>query len=181
MAEYIRWVQFRSDDPLVKEYENKGYLTKELKTYKGSTIIGFPTQPEIGKLRMGEKLVMAGDATPEEQYKWLMLLEKYWIDGSDKNTGNQVSYTLKYKPEETSYEDFKKATLEYQSQIRCCSVMPQINTTAYEYVPEQKITRQYYNELVKNIEYNGLKEEVDRVHVECQDGACPIDFVERTV
>lgn len=183
MKEYLRWVQFRSDDPLVKEYEKKGYPIKELKTYKGSTIVGFPTQPEICKLGMGEKLVTAGEATPEEQYKWLMLLEKYWIHGVDmegkpltSNTGNQVSYTLKYIPEMVSFKQYGKTIREYQSQIRCCSVMPQIDATAYEYQPEQQITRSYYNQLVKHIEYNGLKEDVDRIHVDCENGACPVDF-----
>lgn len=183
MLEYLRWVQFRSDDPLVKEYEKKGYPTKELKTYRGSTVVGFPTQPEICKLGMGEKLITAGDATPEQQYQWLMLLEKYWIHGVDEDgkllisdTGNQVSYTLKYKPDIVDFDLYGKTVLEYQSQIRCCSVMPQVDATAYEYQPEQPITRSYYNQLVRHIEYNGLKEDVDRVHVDCDGGACPVDF-----
>jgi hypothetical protein len=44
MREFIRWVQFRNDDPLVKEYEEKGYPIKRLKQYEGTTVVGFPTK-----------------------------------------------------------------------------------------------------------------------------------------
>lgn len=174
MAEYLRWVQFRSDDPLVKVYEEKKYPIKVLKTYKGSTAIGFPTQPEICKLGMGDKLVMAGDATPEEQYTWLKLLEKYWIDGSEKNTGNQVSYTLKYKPEQVSFEVYKQAITQNQPYIRCASVMPQIDATAYEYQPEEPITAEEFKRLDELINGNHIAEDIDLESLKCASGACPI-------
>ena len=124
-----------------------------------------------------------GEATPEEQYKWLMLLEKYWINGVDTNgkvlntnTGNQISYTLKYNPYVIKYAQYSKIIRKHQSKVRCCSIMPQADQSAYEYLPEQQVTRSYYNQLVRKIEYNGLKEDVDKVHVDCQSGGCPIDF-----
>lgn len=176
MKEYLRWVQFRSDDPLVKEYEDKKYPVKVLKTYSGSTAIGFPTQPEICKLGMGDKLVTAGEATPEEQYKWLMLLEKYWIKGVNQteDTGNQVSYTLKYVPSVVSYEEFTQMMRKYQSQIRCCSVMPQVDMTAYEYQPEEPITREEYQKLDELINGNHIAEDIDMDTLQCASGACPI-------
>jgi len=176
MKEYLRWVQFRNDDPLVEEYRQKKYPVKKLKTYEGSTIVGFPTQPEICKLGMGEKLVTAGEATPEEQYKWLMLLEKYWIHGVNQegDTGNQVSYTLKYKPELVDYELYKETIRKYQSQIRCASVMPQIDTTAYEYQPEEPISREEYQKLDDLINGNHISEDIDMDTLQCASGACPI-------
>lgn len=194
MAEYLRWVQFRSDDPLVQQYKDKHYPIKVLKTYKGSTAIGFPTQPEICKLGMGDKMVTAGDATPEEQYQWLRLLEKYWIHGVKPaktnvssmnplhwiyeplttNTGNQVSYTLKYKPEITSYEAYKNAVLENQSTIRCASVMPQGDMTAYEYQPEEPISREEYLKLDKKINGGHIQEDIDMNTLQCASGSCPI-------
>lgn len=176
MKEYLRWVQFRNDDPLVEEYADKKYPVKKLKTYEGSTVVGFPTQPEICRLGMGDKLVTAGEATPEEQYKWLMLLEKYWIHGVNQteDTGNQVSYTLKYKPGVVDFESYKKTIIEYQPKIRCASVMPQIDTTAYEYQPEEPITRAEYERLDKLINGNKMAEEIDLEHLKCESGACPI-------
>ncbi len=104
MREYVRWVQFRNDDPLLDQYSKKGYQLKKLKTYQGMTIVGFPTIPEICKLGLGNSLVTAPEATPEEQYTYLRLLERYWIHGTDPKTGkvrspkktkgNQISYCL---------------------------------------------------------------------------------------
>lgn len=182
MREYIRWVQYRSDDPMVKKYEKKGYPVKELKSYQGSTAVGFPTQPLICRIGMNGELVTAGEATPEEQYKWLMLLEKYWIVGVDEegkpleeDTGNQVSYTLKYDPKKVTYKDFAEMVRKYQGEVKCCSVMPQQDTTAYEYQPEQPVTTSEFMRVLDEIEKDeNLMEDIDYEHLKCESGACPI-------
>jgi hypothetical protein len=185
---YLRWVQFRNDDPLVVEYQNNGYPTRELVQYSGTTIVGFPTAPVISTLGMGDKLVTAKQATPEDQYKWLMLGEKYWINGTDEqgepvaeHYGNQISYTLKYDPKVVSFNDFRAMLLKYQSQIKCCSVMPREDTSAYEYLPEQQITKEEFDRIKGQLEQSVWKkatvaEEIGREHVGCDSGACPIDF-----
>lgn len=184
MREYLRWVQFRNDDPLIEQYREIGYPIRKLKTYSGTTIVGFPTVPTICALGMGEKLVTAAEATPEEQYQYLRLLEKYWITGVEEDgvtpleeRGNQVSYTLKYDPKVVSFEDFKRTLREGQSTIRCCSVMPQADTTAYEYQPEQPVTKHEFEMIVAAIkEDDEAKQDVDFAHVDCAGGACPVDF-----
>ena len=184
MREYLRWVQFRNDDPLIEEYREIGYPVKKLKTYSGTTIVGFPTVPTICSLGMGDKLVTAAEATPEEQYQYLMLLEKYWLTGVEEDgvtpleeRGNQVSYTLKYNPTVVSFEQFKKTLLEGQSRIRCCSVMPQQDVSAYEYQPEQPVTKHEFETILAAIkDETDAKQDVDFAHVDCAGGACPIDF-----
>lgn len=188
MAEFLRWVQFANGDPLIEVYRAKGYPVKALRIYKGMTIVGFPTQPTICSLGMGDKLVTAAEATPAEQYAFLQLLEKYWIVGvaADgvtplRDTGNQVSYTLKYDPAVVSFEEFKQTLLEGQSTIRCCSVMPQTDTSAsaYEYLPEQPVTKAEFEIIVAAIEKdetNKVQEDVGIEHVDCASGACPISF-----
>ena len=184
MREYLRWVQFRNDDPLIEQYREMGYPVKKLKTYSGTTIVGFPTIPTICALGMGDKLVTAAEATPEEQYQYLRLLEKYWISGVEEDgvtpleeRGNQVSYTLKYDPKIVSFEDFKRTLLEGQSTIRCCSVMPQADTTAYEYQPEQPVTKHEFEMILAAIkDSDEVKQDVDFAHVDCASGACPVDF-----
>lgn len=179
MREYLRWVQFRSDDPLIDEYRTKGYPVRELKIYEGTTIVGFPTQPEVCSLGMGDKLVTAAEATPEEQYEYLRLLEKYWISGIENNkseTGNQVSYTLKYDPKVVDYQTFLKTLTDGQAKIRCCSVMPQADTTAYEYQPEEPVTKRQYEMICEALTDSNIQEDIDRQHVDCGGGACPIDF-----
>lgn len=179
MREYIRWVQFRNDDPLVEKYRKMGYSVIKLKTYEGTTVVGFPTQPEICKLGMNGELVTAGEATPEEQYRWLMLLEKYWIVGVNeageplRDTGNQVSYTLKYRKDKLSFKDYKELIKKYQSQVKCCSVMPQQQLTAYEYQPEQAVTRAEFIGALNEIT-GEADEDIDLEELKCDSGACPL-------
>lgn len=178
---FLRWVQFRNDDPLVEDYKAKGYPTRELVHYDGTTIVGFPTKPAISELGDGEWVVTAAEATPEEQYQFLRLMEKYWIVGVDEegnpleDTGNQISYTLKYDPSKISFDKFLSTMIDGQFTIRCCSVMPQIDTSAYEYQPEEPISFERYNELVAAIE-QAENEDIGFEHVDCSSGACPIDF-----
>lgn len=183
MREYIRWVQFRSDDPVIKKYKKLGYPIKELRSYQGTTAVGFPTQPEICKLGMNGELVTASEATPEEQFKWLMLLEKYWIVGVDENgepledTGNQVSYTLKYDPDKVSFKKFSSMVRKYQPLIKTCSVMPRIDVTAYEYQPEEAVTIGQFMNVIREISANGdngLLEDISMEQLKCDSGACPI-------
>jgi ribonucleoside-triphosphate reductase (formate) len=181
MREYLRWVQFREDDPLIESYRKKGYPIRELTTYNNTIIVGFPTVPEICTLGM-DNVVTASEATPEEQYKWVKLLEKYWITGVEEDgvtplseSGNQVSYTLKYDRKVVSFDSFQKAILEGQTEIRCCSVMPMEDGSAYEYQPEQAVTRDQYERICMAIE-DAEKEDVGLEHVDCATGACPVDF-----
>ena len=186
MREYLRWVQFRNGDPLISEYAARGYPVRELKVYAGTTIVGFPTVPEIVKLGMGELLVTASEATPEEQYEYLRLLEKWWIDGRDNNDtaghgmGNQVSYTLKYKPQVTSFEEFCRTLLDGQSTIKCCSVMPESDTSAYEYLPETPVSKEEFAAIVNGLSDNSIREEIGVEHMECAGGACPIEWKEES-
>lgn len=183
MEEFLRWVQFRNDDPLIAEYEAKGYpIRRDLKQYSGTTIVGFPTVPLICTLGMGDKLVTAAEATPEEQYEWLRLLEKWWIDGFDPETGerhkygNQVSYTLKLDMKVVDFEHFRQTLMNGQSTIKCCSVMPSGDTSAYEYLPEDPVSPERFAEIVANIKDDTMKEEIGREHMECAGGACPIEW-----
>ncbi|RWI35485.1 ribonucleoside-diphosphate reductase [Mesorhizobium sp.] len=187
MRRFLRWVQFRNDDPLIAEYEAKGYPVKRLKTYEGTTIVGFPTAPKICELDGGDWVVTAAEATPEEQYQFLRLLEKYWIRGVaedgvtplEADTGNQISYTLKYDPEKVSFERFLDTLVEGQFSIKCCSVMPQSDTSAYEYQPEQPVTKHEYEMIAAAIANDNVQEDIGLEHVDCGAGACPIDFGEK--
>ena len=180
--EYMRWVQFTNQDPLVEVYGAQGYQTRKLEQYKGHTIVGFPTQPLICTYDMGDKLVLAGEAGVNEQYQWIRLLEKWWLeggrnesDGDVNNYGNEISYTLKYRPEDVSYDDFVEMVRHNQPSVRCCTVMPQVDAVAYEYQPEEPLTREQYDDLLDRI-VECLGEDVGKEHVDCGGGACPVEF-----
>lgn len=184
MREFLRWVQFRNDDPLVAQYEAMGYPVKRLKTYEGTTIVGFPTKPKICEMDGGKWVVTAAEATPEDQYEFLRLLEKYWIRGVAEDgitpleeSGNQVSYTLKYDPEVVDFPKFIQTLIDGQFTVRCCSVMPQADTSAYEYQPEQPVTKHEFEMIAAAIKQdNDMQEDIGLEHLDCGAGACPIDF-----
>lgn len=185
MREFVRWVQFRNDDPLVKDYEEKGYPIKRLKSYEGTTVVGFPTKPAICELDGGDWVVTAAEATPEEQYQFLRLLEKYWLTGVEADgvtplpeTGNQISYTLKYKPEEVTFDRFVQTLIDGQFGIRCCSVMPQEDKSAYEYLPETPVSKLEFERIAAAIASEGVVEDVGFEHIDCGAGACPVDYSE---
>lgn len=172
MRKLLRWVQFRNDDPLVQQYKDKGYPTRELKSYSGTTIVGFPTAPVITTLGMGDKLMVANEATPAQQFRWLRLLEHYWLQ---YNGANQISYTLKYRPELVDFDEFKWMMTENVRTVRAVSVLPYEENLSYEYQPEEPISDERFDAIVAGIT-DVMVEDVDRVHVECDSGGCPIDF-----
>lgn len=179
MRHYFRWVQFRSDDPLIAKYEELGYKTKKLRQYEGTTVVCFPTLPEICKCGAAP-VVTAPEATMEEQYLWLSLLEKFWLCGGDTSNawGNQVSYTLKYSKKEVSYEEFVNTLSKWQPRIRTCSVMPTITdmeNAEYEYLPEEPVSLETYNDYVSHLK-GIIEEDIDQEHIGCASGACPVDF-----
>lgn len=174
MRWYMRWVQFRNDDPLIEDYRQRGYPVRELKEYKGTTIVGFPTAPSICELGSGDWVVTAAEASPEDQYQFLRLLEKYWVDGDE---GNQLSYSMKYDPKTVSFNHFLNTLVDGQFSIKCCSVMPQTDASAYEYQPEEAITRDEYDYWMSMIDAG--EEDIGVEHVDCAGGACPVDFTEK--
>ena len=181
LAWYLRWVQFRNDDPLVQDYKEKGYPIRKLKSYEGTTIVGFPTAPTITKLGMGDALVTAAEASPEEQYQWLQLGEKYWLKGFNgreypmPDISSQISYTLKYSPEKVDFLQFRAMVKQYQPTIKCCSVMPQTDATSYEYSPEEAISKVEYEKALRQITEE-MAEDIDKVHIDCDGGVCAVDF-----
>lgn len=190
MREYLRWVQFRNDDPLLEQYGQMGYPMKKLKTYGGTTIVGFPTRPEICQIKGSENVVTASEAAPMEQYQWISLLEKYWIRGVDEDgkplendTGSQVSYTLKIDTDKVSFMEYMRTLIIGQSKVKCCSVMPYNSRQqqVYEYLPEEPITKERYEMTLEAINANGqsdqekeVSEDVDMETLQCASGACPI-------
>ena len=190
MFRYIRWVQFRYDDPLVADYKAKGYPVRPLTTYEGTVIVGFPTLPEITKVMDESKIVTADMASIEDQYKWIELLTRFWLRGVEVHEtggevvirdnpvdrGNQVSYTLKFDPGTVSLSDFKELVKRNQSKVKACALMPFTGSTAaYEYLPEETVSKAAYEAVAREISER-LAEDVGKEHVECAGGACPIDF-----
>lgn len=170
-AHYLRWVQYGVPDPELQVMRDKGYPVRDVShAYPGHHIVGFPTRLPIGAL-MGDQVTLAGEATPEDQYAWLRLLEHCWLG----DRGNQCSYTLKYDPKVVPYEAFTAMVLEHQSTVRCCSLMAQEDTSAYAYLPEERITAKQYYAVMERIAQPVQEEAYDSEALACSGGACPIE------
>jgi len=184
-TQYLRWVQFKGtrdpvggewmqgSDPLLEEHAARGYPLRELQSFPGMTIVGFPTVPLIMRLGLAEKLVTASEATPTQQYRWLRLLERYWIGESQ---GNQVSYTLKLYTDRHDLDGFRAIVLREQPEVRCCSILPTRpdHALGYEYLPEETVSAEAFAALVAAIDVAESREAVDMVHLQCASGVCPI-------
>ncbi|HEY1932100.1 MAG TPA: recombinase [Acetobacteraceae bacterium] len=183
-AQYLRWVQFKGTrnaagdwlpgaDPLLAEYEARGYPLRALRSFPGMTIVGFPTVPLIMKLGLADRLVTAPEASPAQQYRWLRLLERHWIGESQ---GNQVSYTLKLYTDRHDLEEFRAIVRQEQPEVRCCAILPTRPEDAmgYEYLPEETVSAEVFSALVAGIDMADAREAVDLVHLQCASGVCPI-------
>jgi adenosylcobalamin-dependent ribonucleoside-triphosphate reductase len=184
-AQYLRWVQFKGtrdpvsgnwmagSDPLLAEYSARGYPLRELQSFPGMTIVGFPTVPLIMRLGLADKLVTAPEATPAQQYRWLRLLERYWIG---ETQGNQVSYTLKLYTDRHDLDGFRDIVLHEQPEVRCCAILPTRpdHALGYEYLPEETVSAEAFTALVAAIDMAESREAVDLVHLQCASGVCPI-------
>lgn len=179
-AEYLRYIQLTGKDmDQAQAYEAQGYPVRyNVKNVQGDhvadAIVGFPTRPTL--INSGiprEKVVLAHEATMEEQFKWVRLLEKYWLG---EEYGAQVSYTLNFDKNEVSFEEYQKIMLEHQPQVRAISLMPASDwreTKAfYGYVPQEPITPEEYEALVADLAIN--QEIVTDDELQCASGACPI-------
>jgi adenosylcobalamin-dependent ribonucleoside-triphosphate reductase len=183
--QYLRWVQFKGgkdeqtrawlpgSDPLLAEYEARGYPIRTLRSFPGMSIVGFPTVPLALRLGLGPKLVTAPEASPDEQYAWLRLLERHWIGESQ---GNQVSYTLKVFTDQVELDAFRAIMRDEQPRVRCCSVLPSRpdSELGYEYLPEEEVSAGRFAAIVEGIRDGTVQEAVDWAHLQCASGVCPI-------
>lgn len=170
---YMRWVQYSFDSSSLEEVKAMGYPFKDIShAYPGKIIVGFPTKMPIIEV-MGDDVVLAGEVSMVDQYRWLELLEKYWLG---EKTNNQISYTMKYNPKKLKFDDFMRHVLENQRKVRACAVMAQEDTSAYAYLPEERISKEEYELAMSKIVSVQEKEEYDEKTLVCAGGACPIEF-----
>jgi hypothetical protein len=199
---YMRYIQFPKEvvdtrevrgipvretilNPKVEEYHRRGYPVTDISfKYPGYVIVGFPTcMPYVKGLEdAGYKATTANNVSVEQHYRWLRLLEHFWLG---EEYGAQVSYTLKYNPRKISYDEFMRVIAEHQPYIRCCTFATcsdddeilaetQELVENYGWVPEYPLTRQEYLEYTLRISVNE-REEYDEASLNCETGFCAID------
>lgn len=169
----MRWVTFPKSGPKWKEYESKGYPVKDIShQYQGAVVVGFPRRQPILDIMPAEVTRTANGVSISDHFKWLELLEASWIGSSGEN--NQISYTINYNPKEVNFNEFMDMILKYQPRVKCCTVMPVGETSAYAYIPEEPISEEHYWEVKNRIEAVE-REAYNESELLCEGGVCPIE------
>jgi ribonucleoside-triphosphate reductase (thioredoxin) len=163
IAEYYwRVVRFASDSSLVKSLRKAGYKCIEIDPKKepNTTAVYFPIKENF--FDRAEE-----DVSMWEQLENAAAMQSYWCD-------NQVSVTIKFKPEEA--KDIKKALELYENRLKAVSFLP-LDNHGYEHAPYQKITKDEYEVAIKKlktIDYsNALHEKEDKF---CDGDKCEISL-----
>lgn len=159
-------------DPLLSAYAARGYPVRALHGFPGMSVVGFPALPLVLRLGPGARLVTAPEATPEEQYAWLRLLEQHWI-GAER--GNQVSYTLKIDADRIDLPTFRAILRTQQPHVRGCTLLPVRagDALGHEYLPEEEVDEARFTALLAGIHDPGLHEAIGPAWLECARGVCP--------
>lgn len=169
---YVRWVVVPKGSEREQEYRDLGYPIKDVShQYTDCCVVGFPTRHPITEIMPDELVVTADQVSPDDHFKWLRLLEKFWLGGPGNN--NQISYTINYNPELVDFHDFMDVILRNQPTVRCCSVMPIMDTSAYSYTPIEQITREQYEDYMLTVRQSQHEAYSDD-ELQCVSGVCPI-------
>ena len=197
---YLRYIQYPKrvtvnngliiPNPKVEDFRKQGYPTIDIDhKYSGYVVVGFPTVQNY--VRMvdddGGCVATANNVSVEDHYKWLQLLERFWlkpqVKEEDEDRGAQIAYTLKYNPRQISYDQFMAVIRENQPKIRCCTfnvcssdeevfAETQELIHNYGYAPETPITGSEYTAYMARIMQARHEGYID---TGCEAGVCAVD------
>ena len=131
---YIRRIRFSKDSKLLDGLIEAGYIIEDDKYSPNTAVVEFPVhEPYFVK---GKR-----STTIWEQLEIAAQYQHYWAD-------NSVSVTVTFKPEEA--EQIKDTLEMYETRLKAVSFL-KYKETGYEQAPYEPITKEHYEELVKNI------------------------------
>ena len=131
---YIRRVRFSKNSELVKILVENGYNVEDDSYSPNTVCVDFPVHEE--HFVKGKK-----DISIWEQLEIAAQYQHYWAD-------NSVSITVTFKPEEA--EQIKDALEMYETRLKAVSFL-RYQETGYVQAPYEPITKEKYEELIKNI------------------------------
>ena len=131
---YIRRVRFSKYSELVEILMEHGYNVEDDRYSPNTACVDFPVHEK--HFTKGKK-----DISMWEQLEIAAQYQYYWAD-------NSVSITVTFKPEEAS--QIKNALEMYESRLKAVSFL-RYKETGYEQAPYESITKEKYEELIKNI------------------------------
>ena len=131
---YIRRIRFASTSDILPTLEKAGYKIEKDSYSPNTMCVEFPVHEPFFKkgkreISMWEQLEIAA------QYQY------YWAD-------NSVSITVTFHPDEA--EEIKDALEMYEARLKAVSFL-RYQETGYEQAPYEPITKEEYEEMIKNV------------------------------
>ena len=131
---YIRRIRFAKDSQLIEPLREAGYRIEDDKYSPNTLCVEFPVkEPHFHKGK--------SDVSMWEQLEIAAQYQHYWAD-------NSVSITVTFKPEEA--HQIKDALEMYETRLKAVSFL-RYEETGYEQAPYEPITKEQYEEMIKNI------------------------------
>ncbi len=180
---YLRNTQFNSSDPVLDIYRKAGYMVRDLKSYSNTSIVSFPVTMALSELNIPEdKQIISKDVHIKDHFKWISLLEKYWISGDYPEKGNQISYTASVDCDKVSFEEYKETIKEWMPKVKVCSIFPETadSLSSFEYLPNEYISKENYDKYVDHISTTtvtsgiNISQAISEHELVCASGVCPI-------
>jgi adenosylcobalamin-dependent ribonucleoside-triphosphate reductase len=130
---YIRRVRIAKNSQLIPNIIASGLNVEDDVVDPSSFVVEFPVKTE------GKNL---NEVSIWEQVSLAVFLQKYWSD-------NQVSCTVTFKPDEK--EDIETILNYYKYELKSISFLPKLEKGVYAQMPYEAITKEQYDQKVKNI------------------------------
>lgn len=156
----IRRIRVADTSPIWRAAQAAGYKVEDDVYAPHTKVIEFPTKYDY--IERTEN-----DVTIWEQVSRVAMLQSYWAD-------NQVSYTVKFKPEEAC--DIPRVLEYFEDRLKGISFLP-YSDHGYQQAPYEEISEEVYNDMLANIQPMDLARSYHEADDKFCDGeACTISF-----
>lgn len=132
---YIRRVRIQDDTPMLTALQYAGYKIEKDVYSANTSVIEIPIKVE------GET---SKNKTLWEQLQLASLAQRYWSD-------NSVSVTISFKPSDVTSDEIANAISLYAGELKCVSMLPITEEGQYEQMPYESITKEKYEEMIRDI------------------------------
>jgi len=156
---YWQVIRFATDSPYLPALSTAGYECHQTKE-PNTTAVYFPC-----KVRHYSK--SRQEASMWEQMELVAQMQYYWAD-------NQVSATVTFAPAEA--KDIPAALAMYQTRLKSVSLMP-LDSTHYEHMPQQKMSKTEYERAVKGLKPLQLVSKNEVIDDMCDSTGCSIEHL----
>ncbi|MBN1801678.1 MAG: fused protease/ribonucleoside-triphosphate reductase [Candidatus Lokiarchaeota archaeon] len=158
---YIRRIRISKNSDLIDIVKEAGYHVEDDLYSKNSFVVEFPIHEQYFDRSKN-------DVSIWEQAENAAAYQKYWSD-------NQVSITITFQSHEAN--QIKHVLECYEDKLKSVSFLP-ISDHGYKQAPYEEISKETYEEMIRNIKPLNLTDTKDRVLGEkyCDSDKCEIRF-----